>query len=40
MFDALPERLRYYVDAERYGRDIRYESDLYYSAFGVIMRNY
>lgn len=40
MFDTLPERLRYYVDAERYGRDIRYESDLYYSSFGVIMRNY
>jgi hypothetical protein len=38
VFDALSEKLRHFIDAERYGRYLRYKLDMYYSSLGVIIR--
>lgn len=39
MFSAVPENLRYYIDYEKYGRDLRLSLDCCYTSFGTIIRN-
>ena len=39
VFDAVPEHLRYYIDYERYGRDIRLELDMCFTSYGAVIRN-
>ena len=39
MFFAVPENLRYYIDYEKYGRDLRLSMDCCYTSFGTIIRN-
>ena len=39
VFDAVPENLRYYIDYERYGRDIRMEVDMCFTSYGAVIRN-
>lgn len=39
VFDAIPVNLRYYLDTERYGRDLRLELDMCYTSYGAVMRN-
>lgn len=39
-FDSIPENLRYYLDMEKFGRDLRMELDLCYTSYGVVVRNH
>ena len=39
VFDGIPENLRYYIDTERYGRDVRLELDMCYTSYGTIIRD-
>lgn len=39
MFSAVPENLLYYIDYEKYGRDLRLSLDCCYTSFGAIIRN-
>jgi antirestriction protein len=38
-FDTIPEQLRYYIDYEHYGRDIRLELDMCFTSYGAVIRN-
>ena len=38
-FDAIPENLRYYIDTEKYGRDLRLSLDMCYTSYGTIIRD-
>ena len=38
-FDAIPESLRYYIDTEKYGRDLRPSMDMCYCSYGTIIRD-
>lgn len=38
-FDTIPEQLRYYIDYEHYGRDIRLELDMCLTSYGAVIRN-
>lgn len=39
VFDAFPETLRYYIDTEKYGRDLRLSLDMCYTSYGTIIRD-
>lgn len=39
VFDAVHESLRYYIDTERYGRDLRLSMDMCYTSYGTIIRD-
>ena len=39
VFDTIPEQLRYYIDYEHYGRDIRLELDMCFTSYGAVIRN-
>lgn len=39
VFDVVPEHLRYYIDYERYGRDIRMEMDMCFTSYGAVIRD-
>lgn len=39
VFDAIPETLRYYIDTEKYGRDLRLSLDMCYTSYGTIIRD-
>ena len=39
VFDGIPDALRYYIDTERYGRDLRLSLDMCYTSYGTIIRD-
>ena len=39
LLDSIPENLRYYFDFEAYGRDIRLESNMCFTSYGVVIDN-
>lgn len=39
VFDAIPEAFRYYIDTEKYGRDLRLSMDMCYCSYGTIIRD-
>ena len=39
VFDAILEALRYYIDTEKYGRDLRLSMDMCYCSYGTIIRD-
>ena len=39
VFDAIPEVFRYYIDTEKYGRDLRLSMDMCYTSYGTIIRD-
>ena len=39
VFDAIPEVFRYYIDTEKYGRDLRLSMDMCYCSYGTIIRD-
>ena len=38
-FTAVPDHLKYYIDMERYGRDLRLELNCCFTSYGVVIDN-
>ena len=38
-FAAVPDHLKYYIDMERYGRDLRIELNCCFTSYGVVIDN-